>query len=130
MNKHAMHLGVNLLTEIFRDTHTLCHQRQAVLLTVLARPLREHLYVANQTRIHRGRDTAYVSLNTSRKAKRGKRKRRMREEEKEKGGKVRVCKGRSSGRLTREREGEETEIAGRSGRPRGKQTPANWADIF
>jgi len=66
-----MHFGVNLLIEIFRDTHTLCYQRQAVFLTVLTDVLREHLYVSNQTRIHRGRGIAYISLNTSRKRERG-----------------------------------------------------------
>jgi len=71
VTKHAMHFGVNLLIEIFRDTHTLCYQRQAVFLTVLTDVLREHLYVPNQTRIHRGRGIAYISLNTSRKRERG-----------------------------------------------------------
>lgn len=64
-----MHFDVNLLTEIFRDTHTLRYQRQAVSLTVLTNVPREHLYMPNQTRIRRGRGTAYISLNTSRKAR-------------------------------------------------------------
>lgn len=125
-----MHLGVNLLTEIFRDTHTLCHQRQAVLLTVLARPYESTCTWPIKPEFTEGEIPHTSPLTQVGKQKEGKGGDGMREEGKKKEGKVRVCKGRSLGRLTREREGEETEIAGRSGRPRGKQTPANWADIF
>lgn len=52
MNEHAMHFSVNLLIEVFRDTHTLRYQRQAVSLTVVTDFSREApVYVPNQIRI-------------------------------------------------------------------------------
>lgn len=98
-NKHAMHLGVNLLTEIFQDTYTYTSPpaTSRPSYCTYRRPLREHLYMANQIRIHRGRGTAYISLNTRRRAKRGRRKRWREEEKKEKKRKVRVYKGAARG---------------------------------
>lgn len=56
-----MYFGVNRLTEIFRDTHTLRYQRQALFLTVVTDVPREHLYVPNQTRIHAEGETPHIS---------------------------------------------------------------------
>lgn len=71
-NEHATHFDVNLLTEIFRDTHTPPPATSRPSRRTYTDVPREHLYRANQTRIHRGRGTAYISLNTSREAKRRK----------------------------------------------------------
>lgn len=55
-----MQFGVNLLTKIFRDTHTPRYQRQAISLTVLTDVPREHLYAQSNSNSPRERHRIYL----------------------------------------------------------------------
>lgn len=124
-----MHFGVNLLTEIFRDTYTLRHQRQAVLLTVLTGVP----YESTCTWPIKPEFTEAEVPHTSPLTHVGKQK-----EGEGRGEEKRKKRRREKYACIREQLGATNERARRRGnrdrrslrQAQRQQTPANWADIF